>query len=98
MDQSAHNTQYNGWRLVVADNPALAPQALRVVLELADSEEVPLRRSRSARTFLLRAAAGQQEADLFVKHLDPPAGWEQLKSCFRRSRRSRTERITAALK
>jgi hypothetical protein len=93
----AHYMQHNGWRLVVADDPAFAPQMLQEVLELADCEETPLRRSRSAKTFLLRAAAGQQEEDLFVKHLDPPAGWERLKSCFRRSRRFRTERITAAL-
>jgi lipopolysaccharide kinase (Kdo/WaaP) family protein len=98
MRLSAHNTQRNGWQLVVADDPALSPEVLRMVLELADCEAAPLRRSRSARTFVLRAAAGQQEADLFVKHLDPPTGWARLKSWFRRSRRSRTQRITTALR
>jgi hypothetical protein len=93
-----HNMQQNGWRLAVADDPALAAEAIRAALELADCADVPLRRSRRARTFLLHSVSGKQDADLFVKHLDPPAGWERLKSCFRRSRRARTERITAALR
>ena len=47
---------------------------------------------------MLRSPLGRQDADLFVKHFDPPAGWERLKSWFRRCRPSRTERITAALR
>jgi hypothetical protein len=93
-----HHIQQNGWRLAVADDPALAAEAIRAALELADCQKVLLRRSRHARTFLLHSVSANQDADLFVKHLDPPAGWERLKSCFRRSRRSRTEHITAALR
>src|SRR5215469_5949561 len=93
-----YTTKQNGWRLAVADDPEPAPEVIQAALELADSKCAPLRRSRHARTFLLRSASEKEEADLFVKHLDPPAGWERLKSWFRRSRPSRTERITAALR
>ncbi|MBV8451385.1 MAG: hypothetical protein JOZ29_03825 [Deltaproteobacteria bacterium] len=97
MSQRVHRIQQNGWRLAVAAELAPALELTQAVLELADKECLPLRRSRHARTFLLRSASGNEDADLFVKHLDPPAGWERLKSWFRRTRLSRTERITAAL-
>jgi len=90
--------QQNGWRLAVADDFASAPDVMRAALMLADSKCVPFRRSRHAATFLLRSPSGRQDADLFVKHFDPPAGWERLKSWFRRTRLSRTERITIALR
>jgi hypothetical protein len=93
-----YTAQQNGWRLAIAADPAPAPEVIRAALELADSKCVPLRRSRHSRTFLLRSASGKEDADLFVKHLDPPAGWQRLKSWFRRARPSRTERITAALR
>ena len=93
-----YTTKQNGWRLAVADDPEPAPEVIQAALELADSKCVPLRRSRHSRTFLLRSASGKEDADLFVKHLDPPAGSERLKSWFRRARPSRTARITAALR
>ncbi|MBV8356831.1 MAG: hypothetical protein JO189_02695, partial [Deltaproteobacteria bacterium] len=98
MSLLVYTTKQNGWRLAVADDPAPAPEVIQAALELADSKCVPLRRSRHARTFLLRSASGKEDADLFVKHLDPPAGWERLKSWFRRARPFRTARITAALR
>lgn len=90
--------RHNEWRLAISDDAAPAPDVIQTALKLADSSCVPFRRSRHARTFLLRSPSGNQEADLFVKHFDPPAGWERLKSWSRRSRSSRTARITAALR
>jgi len=87
-----------GWRLTVANDPMPTPELIRAVLKLADGNCVPFRRSLHAVTFLLRAPSGRQDTDLFVKCFDPPRGWERLKSSFRRSRRSTTERITAALR
>jgi hypothetical protein len=70
---------------------------LRAILDLADSQRVPLRRSRHASTFVLTSPSSQSGEDLFVKYFDPPAGWARLKSWYRRSRSSTTARITAAL-
>jgi hypothetical protein len=88
----------NGWRLAIADDRAPMPDVIKAALKLADSNCVPFRRSRHATTFLVRSASGRQDADLFVKHFDPPAGWERLKLWFRRTRPSRIERSTAALR
>jgi hypothetical protein len=97
MGRLVYKAQQNGWRLTVADDPVPAPEVIQAALELADSNYEPFRRSRHARTFLLSSASGQQDADLFVKHFDPPAGWERVKSWFRRARPSRTEKITESL-
>lgn len=91
-------TQHGQWRLAIADDLVRAPDIIQAALELARGTSAPLRRSRHASTFVLCSPSGRQEADLFVKHFDPPAGWERLKSWCRRSQRSRTERITAALR
>jgi hypothetical protein len=90
--------QQDGWRLAVVDSLVRTPEVIQAALELADSTNKSLRRSRHASTFVLCSPCGQQDADLFVKHFDPPAGWERLKSLCRGSRSSRTARITAALK
>jgi Lipopolysaccharide kinase (Kdo/WaaP) family len=90
--------EQGGWRLAVEDSLARAPGVIRAALELADSTRLPFRRSRHASTFLLCSPSGREDADLFVKHFDPPAGWERLKSYSRRSRSSRTARISAALR
>jgi Lipopolysaccharide kinase (Kdo/WaaP) family len=88
----------HGWRLAVADDLARAPEVIQAALQLADATRLPFRRSRHAVTFLIRSPSGQQEADLFVKYFDPPIGWERLKSWCRRSRPSRTARITSLLR
>lgn len=90
--------QQNGWCLAVADNPAPRPEVIEAALKLAGSNCVPFRRSRHATTFLLRSSSGREAADLFVKHFDPAAGWERLKSWFRPARASSTARITVALR
>jgi len=86
-----------GWRLAIADESRTAPEVIGAVLELAGSQCAPFRRSRHATTFLLQSPSGKAAADLFVKHFHPLAGRERLKSWFRRARRLRTERMTAAL-
>jgi hypothetical protein len=88
----------NGWQLAVANNLAPADGIIQAALKLADGSCGPFRRSRHATTFLLHSPSGKEDEDVFVKYFDAPAGWERLKSWFRRSRRSRTERITAALR
>jgi hypothetical protein len=88
--------QQRGWRLHVRSDLARAGDVIQNVLDLPDSPIVPLRRSRRASTFVLPSPCGQS-GDLFVKHFDAPAGWERLKSWYRRSRSSKTVRITAAL-
>jgi len=98
MDPQISRTQQDGWSLVLACEPALTQDSISAALELASSIEVPFRRSRRASTFLLRSPSGKPETDLFVKHLDPPAGLRRVKSWFRRSRAFRTRRITAALR
>jgi hypothetical protein len=92
------SVQQNGWCLAVAHNPAHALEVIEAALMLANSSCVPFRRSRRAATFLLRSSSGREDADLFVKHFDPPAGWERLKSWFRPARVSSTARITVALR
>jgi Lipopolysaccharide kinase (Kdo/WaaP) family len=87
----------NGWRLAYRTTLIAAPDVIDAALELATGAAVPFRRSRHASTFLLRSPAGQTNLDLFVKFFDAPAGWERVKSWCRRSRPSRTQRITAAL-
>jgi hypothetical protein len=97
MGRLAHTAGANGWLLAIGDPPP-APEVIDAVLKLAGSNCVPFRRSRHAATFLLHSPSGNQDADLFVKQLDAPAGLQRLKSWFRRSRPSSTERITAALR
>ncbi len=79
------------------DSVLPASGLIRAALAAADSNYVPLRRSRHAATFLLQSPEGNPGADLFVKHFDPPTGWDRLKSWLRRSRSARVERITASL-
>jgi hypothetical protein len=90
--------QRRGWRLVVADDMAYAPDLIDAALELGDGVSTPLRRSRHASTFLLRSPSGRHEADLFVKHFDPPEGLDRLKRWCRTSRPFRTALITTALR
>jgi hypothetical protein len=89
--------EQDGWQLVIAERLASAPELIRAALTADGSEYAPLRRSRHAVTFRLCSADGAPGADLFVKHLDPPARWQRLKSIFRGSRSLRAERATRLL-
>jgi hypothetical protein len=90
--------QRHGWRLAIADDLARADEVIEAALELAGNTSLLLRRSRHASTFLLRSPTGTPDMDLFVKHFDPPVGWDRMKSWYRRSRLSRTMRVTAAMR
>jgi hypothetical protein len=90
--------QRYGWCLTVADDLLNAGEVIQAALERCIATDAPFRRSRHARTFLLPSISGRPAADLFVKYFDPPAGWDRLKSWWRRSRPSRAARMTAVLK
>jgi hypothetical protein len=97
MQPAFRKVHCRGWRLYLASDRIPAPDVIEAVLKFANGNCLPFRRSLHATTFLLNSPSGKPGADLFVKHLDPPAGKDRLKSWFRAARVSRTERATAAL-
>ncbi|HJU12321.1 MAG TPA: lipopolysaccharide kinase InaA family protein, partial [Candidatus Binataceae bacterium] len=93
-----HCTVQNEWNLLFAGDAPPDIDVVDAILQLGPGNHVPFRRSRHATTFLITSSSGSQQEDLFVKHFDPPEGWEWMKSWIRGSRSSRAARLTNALR
>jgi hypothetical protein len=89
--------QEGGWSLIAADVLTHTSTVIKQALQLPANARAPIKRSRHASTFVLSLSSWESRGDLFVKHFDPLIGIGRIKSWFRGSRCSRTQRITAAL-